>query len=283
MKAEAEAAAAEAARLKAEANAKTARNAKERNNAAKKIQAAFRETQAKKAAAAAARKAANNARLAAEEAARKAAAEAAARAERAAKARAAVMRAVALSRLTAAPPATGGRRAGLVGQVVAPTKKTIEQFFKNFKITGASPTTVLKQTTKETAINNAWKFLNKSMLISEGGSKYPNKVDWKRAVNSLDQYDLTNAQKNLIRRVNIAVAAQPTKGWFEKRRRVKVPLTGNRAKNIAAQANAVKKEQEAEAAAARQQNNANWRGRRGGGSSQPAFKPTGSRATYGMF
>ena len=279
MKAEAEAAAAEAARLKAEANAKTARNAKERNNAAKKIQVAFRESQAKKAAAAAARKAANNARLAA--------AEAAARAERAAKARAAMRRMVALSKLTAAPPASGGRRAGLVGQVVTPTKKSLDQFFKNFKITGASPTTVLKQTTKETAINNAWRFLNKSMLIPEGGSKYPNKLNWKRAVNSLNQYNLTNAQKNLIRRVNIAVAAQPTKGQFEKRRRVKVTLTGNRAKNIAAQANAIKKEKEAEAAAARQQNNANWRGRRGGGStrsaSQPAFKPTGSRATYGMF
>ena len=197
------------------------------------------------------------------------------------------MRAVAISKLAAAPPVSGGRRAGLVGQVVAPTKKSTEQFFKNFKITGASPTTVLKQTTKETAINNAWRFLNKSMLIPVGGSKYPNKLNWKSAVNSLNQYDLTNAQKNLIRRVNIGVAAQPTKGMFEKRRRVKVALTGNRNKNIAAQTNAVKKEKEAEAQAARQQNNANWRGRRGGGStrpaSQPAFKPTGSKATYGMF
>ena len=191
---------------------------------------------------------------------------------------------VALSKLTAAPPTTG-RRAALVGQTV--TKKSLNQFFKNFQITGVAPTTVLKQTTKETAINNAWKFLNKSMLVPAKGSKYPNKLDWKRAVNSLNQYALTNAQKNLIRRVNIAVAAQPTKGMFEKRRRVKVTLSGNRDKNITAQSNAVKKEKEAEALAARQQNNANWRSRRGGGStqstSQPAFKPTGSRATYGMF
>ena len=124
------------------------------------------------------------------------------------------------------------------------------------------------------------------MLIPVSGSKYPNKLNWPRAVASLNQYDLTNAQKNLIRRVNIAVAAQPMKGPFEVRRRVKVPLSGNRSKNIAAQVNAIKKEKDAEAQAARQQNNANWRGRRGGGSSQPkssaapapVFKPT-----YGMF
>jgi hypothetical protein len=288
VKAEAEAATAEAARAKAEANAKTARNAQERNIAAKKIQAAFRESQAKKAAAAAARKAANNARLAAEEAARKAAAEAVARTERAAKARAAVMRAVALSKLTAAPPATGGRRAGLVSQIVTPTKKSIEKFFENFQLTGAAPTTVLSQTTKETAINNAWKFLSKSMLIPVGGSKYPNKLNWPRAVASLDQYNLTNAQKNLIRRVNIAVAAQPKKGMFEQRRRVKVPLSGNRNQNIAAHRAAIKTENEEERLREQARDNAERRGARASRPRSsavpaPAFKPTGSRATYGMF
>ena len=163
------------------------------------------------------------------------------------------------------------------------SKKPLDQFFKNFQITGASPTTVLKQTTKETGINNAWRFLNKSMLVPVGGSKYPNKLNWPRAVASLNQYELTNAQKNLIRRVNIAVAGQPMKGMFEKRRRVKVPLSGNRSKNIAAQVNAIKKEKEAEAQAARQQNNVNWRGGSSQPASQPVFKPTGSRATYGMF
>lgn len=279
IKAEANAAAAEAARLKAEANAKTARNAKERNNAAKKIQAAFRESQAKKAVVEAARKAANNAKAAALKAKANANAAAVARAERAAKARAAVMRAVAISKLTAAP--LTGRRAALGGQME--TKKSLEQFFKNFQLTGASPTNVLKKTTKETSITNASKFLSKSMLIPVRGTVYPNKLNWERAVNSLDQYDLTNAQKNLIRRVNIAIAAKPKKGRFEIRPLVKVPLSGNRSRNIAAQVNAIKKQKEAAERAARQQNNANRRSRRAGGSTQPAFKPTGSRATYGMF
>ena len=279
IKAEANAAAAEAARLKAEANAKTARNAQERNIAAKKIQAAFRESQAKKEAVEAARKAANNAKAAALKAKANANAAAVARAERAAKARAAVMRAVTISKLTAAP--LTGRRAALVSQMY--TKKSLEQFFKNFQITGAAPTTVLSQTTKETAINNARRFLSKSMLIPVRGTVYPNKLNWERAVNSLNQYDLTNAQKNLIRRVNIAIAAKPKKGRFEIRPAVKVPLSGNRSKNIAAQVNAIKKEKEAEEQAARQQNNANRRSRRTGGSTQPAFKPSGSRTTYGMF
>ena len=200
-------------------------------------------------------------------------------------------RMVTLSQLAAAPPASGGRRAGLVGQVVAPTKKSIEQFFKNFKITGASPTTVLKQTTKETAINNARNFLNKSMLIPEGGSRFPNKLDWKRAVNSLDQYNLTNAQRNLIRRVNIAVAGQPKKGVFEKfvkRRRVNVPLSGNRNKNIAAHIAAMKRENEEARRMEQARANAERRGARASRPKSeappaPVFKPTGSRATYGMF
>jgi len=228
----------------------------------------------------AARKAANNAKAAALKAKANAnAAAVVARAERAAKARAAVMRAVTISKLTAAP--LTGRRAALVSQMYP--KKSLEQFFKNFQITGAAPTTVLSQTTKETAINNARRFLSKSMLIPVRGTVYPNKLNWERAVNSLNQYDLTNAQKNLIRRVNIAIAAKPKKGRFEIRPAVKVPLSGNRSKNIAAQVNAIKKEKEAEEQAARQQNNANRRSRRTGGSTQPAFKPSGSRTTYGMF
>jgi hypothetical protein len=201
------------------------------------------------------------------------------------------MRAVALSKLTAAPPATGGRRTGLVDQLITPTKKSIDQFLKNFQITGASPTTVLKQTTKETAINNARRFLNKSMLIPIGGSKYPNKLNWPRAVASLDQYDLTNAQKNLIRRVNIAVAGQPKKSVFETfvvRRRVNVPLSGNRNKNIAAHIAAMKRENEEARRMEQARANAERRGERASrprsaAAPAPAFKPTGSRATYGMF
>jgi hypothetical protein len=197
------------------------------------------------------------------------------------------MRAVAISKLTAAPLA--GRRAALIGQTA--TKKTLDQFFKNFQITGASPTTVLAKTTKETAINNAWRFLNKSMINAVGGSKYPNKLNWPRAVASLDQYDLTNAQKNLIRRVNIAVAAEPKKGILEKfikREPVKVPLSGNRNKNIAAHVAAMKKENEEERRMEQARASAERRGARASGprsSAAPAaeFKPTGSRATYGMF
>jgi hypothetical protein len=194
------------------------------------------------------------------------------------------MRAVAISKLKEAPLA--GRRAALAGQMV--TKKSIEKFFENFQLTGAAPTTVLSQATKESVINNAWKFLSKSMLIPVGGSKYPNKLNWPRAVASLDQYNLTNAQKNLIRRVNIAVAAQPTKGWVEKRRRVKVPLSGNRNSNIAAQRAAIKKEIEEERRMEQARANAERRGARASVSRSsaapaPVFKPTGSRATYGMF
>jgi hypothetical protein len=109
------------------------------------------------------------------------------------------------------------------------------------------------------ASNFAQRFLNSKLQAGRNkavqqqpyGSKWPNKHPWKNIVNSLNSYNLTNAQKNMIRRVNIAVAAQPIKGRFEKRRRVNMPLSGNRSKNIAAQVNSIKKEMEA----ARQQNN----------------------------
>jgi hypothetical protein len=171
----------------------------------------------KKAAAEAARKVANNARKAA-----------------------AAAEALKLANNARRAAAGASRGMGLVQQ--AGTKKTLDQFFKNFQITGASPTTILAKTTQKPAISNAWRFLNKSMLIPIRGSKYPNKLNWPGAVASLDQYDLTNAQKNLIRRVNIAVAAQPIKGGSEIRRPVKVTLSGNRNKNIAAQRAAMKKE-----------------------------------------
>lgn len=119
------------------------------------------------------------------------------------------------------------------------------------------------------------------MLIPVGRSKYPNKLNWAKAVESLNQYNLRNSQKNLIRRVNIALAAQPTKGPIENRRRVKMnisTLTRNQA--IAAQKEAIKKEnQEA-------RNRADEERRRAPTlaiADRPVFKPTGSRATYGMF
>lgn len=187
-----------------------------------------------------------------------------------------------LSKLAATLSTTGRRRGMLIGQTA--TKKSLENFFKDFQITGAAPTTVIKQATKETAINNAWRFLSKSMLIPVRGTVYPNKLDWKRAVNSLNQYNLTDAQKNLIRRVNIAIATQPKKGRWEIRRPVKVNIEGlNRAQAIEAHKKAVAKEIEEREQAERNRNNAERLKRRTGQAPRPAFKPTGSVATYGMF
>ena len=168
-----------------------------------------------------------------------------------------------------------GRRAALLSEASVTSKKPIDQFFKNFQLSGAAPQGVLKGTTKETSINNAYKFLSKSMLIPVKGSKYPNKLNWPKAVANLNQYTLTNAQKNLIRRLNIAIAAQPVKGYWEIRRAVKVPLTGNRNANIAAQAAAVKKAKENEF---QRRNNQNRPSRKTSGTTPSKFV-----ATYGMF
>lgn len=164
-----------------------------------------------------------------------------AKAASAAKARDALRRAVLVSKLTTAP--LTGRRAVLVGQMAS--KKSLENFLGNWKITGAAPTNILKRTTKETSINNAWRFLKKPMLVPVGGSKYPNKINWKGAVNSLGQYNLTNAQKNLIRRVNIAIAAQPKKGSHENRKSVKIIISNKTRDNaIKAQIKAIKNEEQ---------------------------------------
>lgn len=112
------------------------------------------------------------------------------------------------------------------------------------------------------------------MLIPVKGSKYPNKLNWKGAVNSLDQYNLRNAQKNLIRRVNIAIAAQPTKGPIEIRRAVRFnisQMTRNQA--IKAQEEAIKNQKEDNQGAAPI-------GRR---RAPVTISKPASRATYGMF
>jgi len=161
--------------------------------------------------------------------------------------------------------------------------KTRKQFYTNLKLSGAAPKNIIEKTSKETAINNAWKLLKKTMLVPYKGSKYPNKLNWSKAVQSLNQYNLSNAQKDLIRRVNIALAAQPTKGPIENRRRVKMnisKLTRNQA--LAAQKEAIKKEnQEARNRADEERRRADEERRRE--PTRPVFKPTGSRATYGMF
>jgi hypothetical protein len=190
-------------------------------------------------------------------------------------------RAVLASKMGAAP--LTGRRAGLVAQM-AP-KKSLANFFENFKLTGARPRNTLTRTQPGTASINAYSFLSKNMLIPVGGSRYPNKLDWKQAVNSLNKYELTNAQKNLIRRVNIAIASQPTKGRFEIRRQVKGKLTGNRNKNIAAHKASMKAENEEKRRNEQAQENRERRGARSAGkssssSAKPAWKPPSG---YGMF
>ena len=80
--------------------------------------------------------------------------------------------------------------------------------------------------------------LNKAPQQQPYGSKWPNKHPWKNIVNSLNSYNLSNAQKNMIRRVNIAVAAQPKKGAFERREAVKFNLKGlNRNRAVQKQKN----------------------------------------------
>lgn len=88
--------------------------------------------------------------------------------------------------------------------------------------------------TANKAANFARRFLNSKLQAGRNkavqqqpyGSKFPNKHPWKNIVNSLNSYNLTNSQKNMIRRVNIAVAAQPKKGAFEKRASVNFNLKG---------------------------------------------------------
>ncbi len=232
----------EAARKKQEANAAAAQAAENARTAAEAEAARKKQEEANRAAAnaaaaqAAANKAAENARTAAEadaarkkqEEANRAAANAlkAAKAAATAKARGALRRAVLLSRVVAAPSGSA-RRAALMGTAASNLqKKTFENFLKNFSISGAAPRNVLARTTKETSKNNSWKFLSKSMLVPYKGSTYPNKINWPLAVQKLNDYNLTNSQKNMIRRVNIAVAAQPKKGRFEKRRPVRVDISG---------------------------------------------------------
>lgn len=198
---------------------------------------------------------------------------AAARAVRAAQALAAVRRAVALSKMTAA--LTGPSRAAALAAATSGTlqKKTLENFLKNFSISGAAPRNVLKRTTTETSRNNAEKFLTKTMLVPYRGSTYPNKINWPLAIQKLNDYNLTNSQKNMIRRVNIAVASQPKKGRFERRRPVRVNISGlARDQAIQKHKDAMKRENNVkrnEQERADRESRAARASRRGGGTTAP--------------
>jgi hypothetical protein len=285
-----------AAAAKAVANAKTMANA----NAAR----AAHEAAEKAARNAAAAKAEANRRLAAAtriQAAfrgqkarlnvKKALAKAAAKAKAVANARGAFRRVGAAVRLGQTLTGTGraGRLAALAAQTITAPKKNLETFLRNFRVSGGGPTRILKNVTKETAVKDASKFLNTPLLVPIAGHKYPNKLNWGGAVEALDQYDLSNAQKNMIRRLNIAVAAQPTKGRFEKRRLVKINISRKtRNQAIAAHKAVMKKENEERLQQEQAMENQERLSKRAtkpvtAAPRAPEFKPTGSRATYGMF
>ena len=83
---------------------------------------------------------------------------------------------------------------------------------------------------------------NKAPQERPYGSKFPNKHPWKSIINSMNKYNLTNAQKNMLRRVNIAVAAQNKKGMFERRASVNFNIKNlNRNQAIQKQKNALNK------------------------------------------
>lgn len=113
------------------------------------------------------------------------------------------------------------------------TKKTVDNFFKNYKIVGR-PKNIIKSVEKGTTIRNAFKFLNSrlkngqngSAQITPYGSEWPNKHPWAQIVASLNNYNLRNAQKNMIKRVYIATASQPVKSGSEVRKPVRVRLEG---------------------------------------------------------
>ena len=83
---------------------------------------------------------------------------------------------------------------------------------------------------------------NKAPQERPYGSKFANKHPWKNIINSMNKYNLTNAHKNMLRRVNIAVAAQNKKGMFERRASVNFNIKNlNRNQAIQKQKNALQK------------------------------------------
>ena len=226
-KAEANKAAANAA-AKAQANANKA--AQEAANQAKRNQeaanaAAKAANNAAKAQANANAKAAANAAKAAQEAANKAAANAveAAKtknAENKAAANAAAKAAVNAAAKAAANKLAANKLAAKANEFqnsheILP-HTTMNNFLKNYKIVGY-PKNLMINVTPNKSANFARRFLssklsagrNKAPQITPYGSKYPNKHPWANMLNNINAYNLTNAQKNMIRRINIALAAQP--------------------------------------------------------------------------
>ena len=274
-KAEANKAAANAA-AKAQANANKA--AQEAANQAKRNQeaanaAAKAANNAAKAQANANAKAAANAAKAAQEAANKAAANAveAAKtknAENKAAANAAAKAAVNAAAKAAANKLAANKLAAKANEFqnsheILP-HTTMNNFLKNYKIVGY-PKNLMINVTPNKSANFARRFLssklsagrNKAPQITPYGSKYPNKHPWANMLNNINAYNLTNAQKNMIRRINIALAAQPkVSALGGKRNAILFNISGMSRNNaIKKQKNYLKKRNN-NAAAAKANNNA---------------------------
>lgn len=128
-------------------------------------------------------------------------------------------------------------------------RKSLNNFLRNSKISGYPKNLITNVTMNESA-NFARRFLtsklqagrNKAPQERPYGSKFANKHPWKNIINSMNKYNLTNAQKNMLRRVNIAVAAQNKKGMFERRASVNFNIKNlNRNQAIQKQKNALQK------------------------------------------
>jgi hypothetical protein len=128
-------------------------------------------------------------------------------------------------------------------------RNTLNKFLTNWKISGY-PKNLITNVTMNKSANFARRFLNTKLQAGRNkapqerpyGSKFPNKHPWKNIINSMNKYNLTNAQKNMLRRVNIAVAAQNKKGMFERRASVNFNIKNlNRNQAIQKQKNALNK------------------------------------------
>lgn len=113
------------------------------------------------------------------------------------------------------------------------SKKSLANFLNHWKITGYPKNLVMNVTPGQES-NFARRFLKSKLQAGRNqapqsrpyGSKYANKHPWKNIVNSMNQYNLSNSQKNMLRRVNVAIASQPFKLWMSNRSPVNVNIKG---------------------------------------------------------
>jgi hypothetical protein len=161
---------------------------------------------------------------------------------------------------------------------------TMNNFLQNYKIVGYPKNLMINVTANKSA-NFARRFLssklsagrNKAQQITPYGSKYPNKHPWANMLNNINAYNLTNAQKNMIRRINIALAAQPSVSAFGgKRNAVNFNISGlSRTNAIKKQKNYLKKRNNNAAAAKANNNAASAASRKNNKKTEPVNKNKG--------